>query len=209
MPSAQSLHLTREGSLVTPAPPASRRLIAKLSLRRCARESNLAEFLVASWYAGLSDTTTISSCSTVSYYGCNGEEYIENSPAADKEDIVDRERALKFVLVVVGLLFCAGIYPLILMARQEPALAMMMSLYATLGIFLLRASRNPSAHGSLIAFTAWSSFAHATIMGMQAFLSFIARGEFLGVAIFILIGVALIALAPTKQSVEQRSSVAA
>ena len=56
-----------------------------------------------------------------------------------------RERALKIVLVAVGLLFCAAVYPLILMVKQDPALAMMMSLYATLGIFLLLASRNPSA----------------------------------------------------------------
>jgi hypothetical protein len=75
-----------------------------------------------------------------------------------------RERALKIVLVLVGLLFCAAAYPLVLMAKQDPALAMMMSLYATLGVFLLAASRNPSAHRSLIAFTAWSSFAHATVI---------------------------------------------
>jgi hypothetical protein len=50
-----------------------------------------------------------------------------------------RERALKVVLVV-GLLSCAGVYPLILMVKQDPALAMMMSLYATLGIFLFLAS---------------------------------------------------------------------
>jgi hypothetical protein len=109
-----------------------------------------------------------------------------------------RERALKIVLVLVGLLFCAAVYPLKLMAKQDPALAMMMSLYATLGVFLLIASRNPSAHRSLIAFAAWSSFAHATVMGFQAFLSFIARRELLGVPTFILIGVALIALAPAK-----------
>src|ERR1700747_1466725 len=109
-----------------------------------------------------------------------------------------RERPLKFALGLVGLLFTAMIYPLVLCAKQEPALAMMMSLYATLGIFLLLASRTPSAHRSLIAFTAWSSFAHATVMGVQAFLSFIARRELLGVATFIVLGVALIALAPTK-----------
>jgi hypothetical protein len=63
---------------------------------------------------------------------------------------------------------------------------------------LLLASRNPSANRSLIAFAAWSSFAHATVMGVQAFLSFIARRELIGVAIFIVIGVALIALAPAK-----------
>ena len=109
-----------------------------------------------------------------------------------------RERALKIVLVLVGLLFCAAVYPLVLMAKQDPALAMMMSLYATLGVFLLVASRNPSAHRSLIAFAAWSSFGHATIMGVQAFLSFIARRELLGVATFIVIAIALIALAPAK-----------
>ena len=65
-----------------------------------------------------------------------------------------RERILKVVLVVVGVLFSAGIYPLLLSLRQEPALAMMLSLYVTLGIFLLSAARNPSAYRSLIAFTA-------------------------------------------------------
>ena len=120
-----------------------------------------------------------------------------------------RERALKVVLVVVGLLFCAAVYPLIVMVKRDPALVMMMSLYATLGVFLLLASRNPSAHRSLIAFTAWSSFAHATVMSVQAYLNFIARRELIGSAVFILIGVALIALAPARQSVERASTVAA
>jgi FtsH-binding integral membrane protein len=120
-----------------------------------------------------------------------------------------RERALKVVLVSVGLLFCAAVYPLILMARQDPALAMMMSLYATLGIFLLLASRNPSAHRSLIAFTAWSSLAHATVMVVQAYLNIIARRELFGVATFVVIGIALIALTPTKQPVERSSIVTA
>lgn len=120
-----------------------------------------------------------------------------------------RERALKVVLVLVGLLFIAMVYPLVLFVKQDPALAMMMSLYATLGIFLLLASRNPSAHRSLIAFAAWSSFAHATVMGVQAYLNFIARRELIGSAVFILIGVALIALAPARESVERASTVAA
>ena len=120
-----------------------------------------------------------------------------------------RERALKVVLVLVGLLFCAAVYPLILMAKQDPALAMMMSLYVTLGVFLLLASRNPSTHRSLIAFTAWSSFAHATVMGVQAYLNIIARRELFGVATFVVIGVALIALAPARQPVERASAVVA
>jgi hypothetical protein len=118
-----------------------------------------------------------------------------------------RERALKIVLVLVGLLFCAAVYPLMLMAKQDPALAMMMSLYVTLGVFLLLASRNPSAHRSLIAFAAWSSFAHGCVMAVQASLSWIARRELLGVATFIVIGVALMVLAPGKPSVERESAV--
>ena len=120
-----------------------------------------------------------------------------------------RERALKILLVLLGLLFCAAVYPLLLMAKEDPALAMMMSLYATLGIFLLLASRNPAAHRSLIAFAAWSSFAHASVMAVQAYLGFIARRELLGVATFAVIGVALIALAPAKQSTEQAATVGA
>jgi hypothetical protein len=122
-----------------------------------------------------------------------------------EEAAMRRERVLKIVLVVVGLLFCAAIYPLILMAKQDPALAMMMSLYTTLGIFLLRASRNPSAHRSLIAFAAWSSFAHAAVMSFQALLNMIARRELIGSAVFAVIGIALIALAPANQPVEQAS----
>jgi len=120
-----------------------------------------------------------------------------------------RERALKVLLVLVGLFFCAGIYPLTLMAKQDPALAMMMSLYVTLGIFLLIASRNPAAHRSLIAFAAWSSFAHAGIMSLQAFLNMISRRELFGSAFFIVIGLALIALGPTKQTAERASAVGA
>jgi len=120
-----------------------------------------------------------------------------------------RERALKILLVLLGLLFCAAVYPLLLMAKEDPALAMMMSLYATLGIFLLLASRNPAAHRSLIAFAAWSSFAHASVMAVQAYLGFIARRELLGVATFAVIGVALIALPPARESRELPSAATA
>jgi len=119
-----------------------------------------------------------------------------------------REQARKVVLVLVGLLFSVMVYPLTLFLRKDPALAMMLSLYVTLGIFLLLAARNPSAHRSLIAFTAWSSFAHAFVMGIQALLNMISRRELIGVAVFIIIGIALIALAPTKQPVERMSAVA-
>jgi len=83
---------------------------------------------------------------------------------------------------------------------------MQFSVYVTLGIFLLLASRNPSANRSLIAFTAWSSFAHAVLMAGQAFANVIARGELIGSAVLVVIGAALIALAPAKQPVERASA---
>jgi hypothetical protein len=122
---------------------------------------------------------------------------------------MNRERPLKILLVMVGLLFTAMVYPLVLFVKQEPALTMMMSLYCTLGIFLIMAARNPSANRSLIAFTAWSSFAHAAVMSYQAFRNLVARGELIGSAVLVVIGAALIALAPAKQPVEQPSAVAA
>jgi hypothetical protein len=123
---------------------------------------------------------------------------------------VIRERALTKDRVGIGrIAFFALLYPLTVFVRQDPALSMMLSLYVTLGIFLLLAARNPLANRSLIAFTAWSSFAHAAVMGVQAFRNFVARGELVGVAVLIVIGVALIALAPAKQSVGQIAAAGA
>ncbi|MBV8113339.1 MAG: hypothetical protein JO300_01260 [Silvibacterium sp.] len=111
---------------------------------------------------------------------------------------MSRERALKIVLALVGLLFLALVYPMVLFVRQEPALSMMLSLYATLGVFLLLAIRDPFANRSLIAFTAWSSFAHAVVMGFQAGRHMIARGEWIGVAVLAIIGIVFITLAPAQ-----------
>jgi hypothetical protein len=69
-----------------------------------------------------------------------------------------RQRALKVVMVIVGLLFIATVYPIVKMPQEE-TLQMMLNIYVTRGVFLLLASRNPSANHSLVAFTAWSSFA--------------------------------------------------
>ena len=63
--------------------------------------------------------------------------------------------------------FTAGIYPILMCFSREPALAMMLSLYVTLGILLLLAARNPSANRSLIAFAAWSSLAHPGVRGFR------------------------------------------
>jgi hypothetical protein len=115
---------------------------------------------------------------------------------------MNRELALKIALAVVGLLFIALGYPMVVFIRQDPALSMQFSLYVTLGIFLLLAIRDPSASRSAIAFTAWSSFAHAALMGTQACRNMVARGELIGVAVLVIIGAVLIALAPSKQPLE-------
>ena len=109
-----------------------------------------------------------------------------------------RERALKVVLVLAGLLFLAGVYPLT--KANEPAETQMLGgVYATLGIFLLLALRNPSANRSLIAFTAWSSFVHGAIMAVQAFRNVIPRIDLLRAVLpIVIIGIALIVLAPAK-----------
>ena len=122
-----------------------------------------------------------------------------------------RERALKVVLVVVGLLFSAGVYPLIgsllQPAGSDMGDTMMLSLYVPLGIFLLIAMRNPSAHRSLIAFAAWSGFAHPVAMSILGLEIASQRVGFLiGSAVLVVIGVALLALAPAKQSVEHVSA---
>jgi ABC-type Mn2+/Zn2+ transport system permease subunit len=124
-----------------------------------------------------------------------------------------RQRALKIVLVLVGLMFSAGIYPVVTsirdgwQANKESALPMMLSLYFTLGIFLLVAARNPSENRSVIAFAAWSSFAHGAVMAvMSAHLPNERRELLIGAAVFGAIGAALIVLAPTKKLAERASS---
>jgi len=112
-----------------------------------------------------------------------------------------RKRVLKAVLVLIGVIFTALIYPMTVFFKQEPALAMMLSVYVTLGIFLLMAARNPAANRSLIAFTAWSSLAHAALMSTQAIRNIVARGELIGSLVLIVIGVGLIALSPAKEPV--------
>ena len=125
---------------------------------------------------------------------------------------MNRERALKIVLVLVGLLFSAGVYPMTmsLWKMNEPDYGdtMMLSLYFALGIFLLMAIRNPWANRSLIAFAAWSSFAHGAVMAVMAVRIPGERQELLvAVAALAVIGVALIVLAPAKPSGD-RASVA-
>lgn len=114
-----------------------------------------------------------------------------------------RQRALEFALIVAGLLCLAGSCPLLaslLYWKQvDDIVPMFLSLYVTLGVFLLLAARNPWQHRSLILFGAWSSFAHAAVMLIQVYEGAADRTLLLGMsAILVLLGVPLIALLPKR-----------
>jgi len=123
---------------------------------------------------------------------------------------MNRERALKIVLVLVGLIFLFGVYPLMMFLwssgwrwqpNQPEYEQMILGVYATLGIFLLLAARNPSENRSLIAFTAWSSLVHAGIMTVQALQHPSEHGHLFGdIPALVIVGVALLVLAPAEQS---------
>jgi uncharacterized membrane protein HdeD (DUF308 family) len=122
-----------------------------------------------------------------------------------------RERALKIVMVVLGLLFVAGIYPIAMYlwrpGDEPPGDTMMLSLYVTLGIFLLLAVRNPSAHRSLITYAGWANIAHGTVMALMAIHpESDRRGLLIAAGLSGVIGAVLIALAPPKRSAEWAST---
>jgi hypothetical protein len=117
-----------------------------------------------------------------------------------------RERALKVVLVVVGLIFIAGIYPLITSVRdgwranKEDPLPMGISLYVTQGIFLLLAARDPLANRGVITFAAWLNIAHVGVMTVMAIHLPNERQDLLvASAVFGAIGAVLITLPPRTQ----------
>jgi hypothetical protein len=89
---------------------------------------------------------------------------------------------------------------------REPAVPMIMSIYVTLGIFLLLAVRDPAANRSLIAFGGWANL--AAVMAAQEYRNVIERRELVGVVVFAIVGIVLVALTPAKQRVKQASAVA-
>jgi hypothetical protein len=94
---------------------------------------------------------------------------------------------LQIALVLIGGLFLS-VYPLmklwpsgwVWLPRQHEYEQMMIGVYATLGIFLIWASRRPEAHLSLIWFTFGSSLVHGMIMGVQAVIDPAERGHLKG-----------------------------
>ena len=125
----------------------------------------------------------------------------------------NRPAALRVALVLVGIIFIVGIYPLTIlwpsgwawhMGGPSMYLQMILGVYATLGVFLLLASRDPLKHRSLIWFTVWSSIVHGGIMAAQSLVYPEHRGHLLGdVPALLLIAIVLAALtlrAPKTES---------
>ena len=117
----------------------------------------------------------------------------------------DRIKYLRIALLLVGLIFTFGIYPLTILwpsgwswhMGQSDYLQMIRGIYATLGVFLMAASRKPLAYISLIWFTVWSSIVHAAIMAVQSFVNSMHRGHLLGdVPALLVVAAALALLTP-------------
>ena len=130
----------------------------------------------------------------------------------------DRIKYLRIALVVVGLTFIFGLWPLTVVwpsgwswhteGRSE-YVEMILGIYATLGVFLMLASRDPMAHSSLIWFTVWSSIVHGAIMAFQAVANHQHIGHLWGdVSALIAVAAVLAALTPRQTSATKPQSAA-
>ena len=115
------------------------------------------------------------------------------------------QQPISTVLLVFGLVFIFGVWPLMMFwpagwqwqPNQPEYEQMVLGVYATLGVFLVLASRNPVQHRSLILFAAWSSLVHSGIMAVQAIRDTAERGHLIGdVAVLAIVGIVLVVLAP-------------
>jgi di/tricarboxylate transporter len=124
---------------------------------------------------------------------------------------VKKERLTRIVLVIVGLLNLAIIYPLYMDLRNSSWLLeqknevepMFLSFFIPVGVFLLVAARRPSEHRSMIALTAWWQISHGVVMAIQSVEAWIhgVHRNFTDVIVFLLVGGILLALLPAKRNV--------
>jgi hypothetical protein len=122
---------------------------------------------------------------------------------------VKRERLTQIVLVIVGLLNLAIIYPLFmdlrhsswLLERKNEIEPMFLSFFIPIGVFLLLAARKPSEHRSMIALAAWWHISHGTVMAIQTMEAWShgVHRNFADVILFLVIGGVLLALLPAKR----------
>jgi hypothetical protein len=120
------------------------------------------------------------------------------------------ERVRQIVLAIVGLLYLALLYPLytdlahsswLVVQNNNEIEPMFLSFFIALGAFLLLAARKPSAYRSLIAFAAWQSIAHSSVMTIETVEAWShgVHRNFIDVFATAVIGVGLLALVPAKQ----------
>jgi hypothetical protein len=130
----------------------------------------------------------------------------------------NRLRYLRTALLLVGVVFIVGIYPLTIIwpsgwawhaEGHSDYLQMILGIYLTLGVFLIIASRNPLEHLSLIWFTVWSSIVHGGIMAVQALVNTHNIGHLWGdvLALFV-VAIVLALLTPRGGLVRASHSVA-
>jgi hypothetical protein len=116
---------------------------------------------------------------------------------------------LSVALWIFGIIFIVGLYPMMMWIwpsgfswepRQPEYEQMIMGIYATLGVFLILAAKNPMEHLSLIWFTIWSSIVHGGIMLVQAIVDENERANFFGdVPALFLVAIVLWVLIPKKR----------
>ena len=129
----------------------------------------------------------------------------------------NRLKYLRIALILVGVIFLAGIYPLMITwpsgwtwhTGHSDYPLMIVGVYATLGVFLILAARDPLKNLSLIWFTVWSSVVHGVIMGIQSFVYLEHRGHLLGdvPALFVVALVLAILTPRAERAVGAGSSV--
>src|SRR5512132_2318014 len=113
----------------------------------------------------------------------------------------DRIKYLRIALLVVGItIFWPSGWSWHAEGRSE-YLEMILGIYATLGVFLIIASRDPMAHRSLIWFTVWSSIVHSAIMAVQSIANPQHIGHLWGAVLALnLVAAALAALTPRQRA---------
>ena len=121
------------------------------------------------------------------------------------------DQVRRSVLLVIGLVFIIADWPMMVFwpsawqwqPGQPEYEQMIIGLYATLGVYLVIASRNPARHISLIGFAAWSSLVHTGIMAIQAIRDTAERGHFIGdIPALGVMGILLLAALPKRAVTE-------
>lgn len=124
-----------------------------------------------------------------------------------------RIKSLRMALLLVGLIFTFGIYPLTILwpsgwswhMGSSDYLQMILGIYATLGVFLMLASRKPLEYLSVIWFTVWSSVVHGVIMAVQAIREPVHSGHLMGDVPALIVVAAVLALLTPRGAETRRA----